>query len=344
MKLLPWKKDRDAPDEAREDAEEPSAEEKAETTPLPEPREPRLEDPKPTELSKRDYFAVVVRAGKEAIADNIPDSAAAMAYYSFLAIPAVLLISVGIFSLVASPRAIETVIEKLGTVVPGEAITLLEDSLTRAIENPQSGWYMVIVGGAVALWTATGAINALMRALNVAYDREETRGFFRQRLTALAMLVLMLIAVGLVVVLLILGPILSDWIGGVVGLETVFKWIWWTVQWPVLILGLLFVFAGLLYLGPNVDHPRWSFVTLGSAVAVVLWLVGSGAFALYVAAFASYNKTWGSLAAVIIMLTWLWLSSLAILFGAEINAEAERSRELRRGEPAEREIQAPAKA
>ena len=136
MKLLPWKKDRDAPDAAREDAEEPSAEEKAETTPLPEPREPRLDDPKPTELSKRDYFAVVVRAGKEAIADNIPDSAAAMAYYSFLAIPAVLLISVGIFSLVASPRAIETVIEKLGTVVPGEAITLLEDSLTRAIENP----------------------------------------------------------------------------------------------------------------------------------------------------------------------------------------------------------------
>ena len=100
----------------------------------------------------------------------------------------------------------------------------------------------------------------------------------------------------------------------------------------------------MLYLGPNVDHPRLKYLSFGSIVAVVIWLLASGAFAWYVANFGSYNKTWGSIAAVIIMLTWIWLSALALLFGAEVNAEAERSRELRRGEPAEQDLTAPAKA
>ena len=99
----------------------------------------------------------------------------------------------------------------------------------------------------------------------------------------------------------------------------------------------------MLFLGPNVDHPRWRFLSFGAVLAVIIWLLASGAFAFYVSQFGSYNKTWGSLSAVVIMLTWLWLSALALLFGAEINAEAERSRELRRGEPAEVELQAPAK-
>jgi membrane protein len=98
-----------------------------------------------------------------------------------------------------------------------------------------------------------------------------------------------------------------------------------------------------MYYGPNVKHPHWRFLSIGAIVALVIWLVGSGAFAFYVSKFSSYNKTWGSLAAVVVMLTWLWLSSVAVLLGAEINAEAERSRELRSGEPAERELQAPAK-
>jgi membrane protein len=99
-----------------------------------------------------------------------------------------------------------------------------------------------------------------------------------------------------------------------------------------------------MYYGPNVEHPRWRFLSFGSVFALVVWLIASGAFAFYASRFGSYNKTWGSLAAVVVMLTWLWLSSVALLLGAEINAEAERSRELRRGEPAEVELQAPAKA
>ena len=311
--------------------------------PQPERAEPELRDPDLTDLSKRDYGAIFVRAAKESIDDAIPDSAAALAYYAFLAIPATLLVTVGFFSLFGSADAVNTIMEKLATVVPAEAVTLLEESLTRITENDSGGLVMVILGFVLAFWTATGAMNGLMRALNRTYERKETRNFLKQRITALGMLGFMLLAFVLSFGLLVLGPALSDWIGGAVGAESVFKWIWWTVQWPILVLGLLLAFAGILYLGPNVEHPRWQFITPGSIVAVFVWLLASGLFALYVSLFGSYNKTWGTLAAVIIMLTWLWLSGLALLFGAEVNAESERSRELREGKPAEAQIQAPTK-
>ena len=312
-------------------------------TPQPERAEPKLRDPSLRDLSKRDYKAIVVRAGKEAIDDTITDHAAALAYYAFLAIPATLLLAVGFFSLFAGPDAVSTIMEKLSGIAPAEAISLLEDSLNRISANESGGLVMVLLGFVLALWTATGAMNALMRALNRTYDRKETRKFVKQRVTALGMLVFMLLAFGLSFGLLVLGPALSDWIGSALGAESAFKWIWWTAQWPVLVLGLLLAFAGILYLGPNVEQPRWHFLTLGAVVAVLVWLLASGLFAVYVSLFGSYNKAWGTLAAVIIMLTWLWLSALALLFGAEINAEAERSRELRRGEPAEHELHAPAK-
>jgi membrane protein len=312
--------------------------------PQPERDEPRLRDPGLTDLSARDYKAILVRAAKEALEDQITDIAAALAYYAFLAIPAALLVAVGFFGLFAGPDAINTIMEKLGTVAPAETIELLDESLTRITENRNGGLVMVVLGIVLALWTATGAMSGLIRGLNTAYGQQESRGFLKQRLVALLMLGCMLLAVALVFGLLVLGPHLSGWIGNSIGLETVFEWIWWTAQWPILVLGLLFAFAAILYIGPNVDHPRWQFITPGSVFAAAIWLAASGLFAVYVSMFGSYNKAWGSLAAVIIMLTWLWLTALAILFGAEINAEAERSRELRRGRAAERELQAPPKA
>ncbi len=312
--------------------------------PQPEHDEPSLPDPTPTVLSLRDYRAIVVRASKESLDDHITNLAAAIAYYSFLAIPSLLLVAVGLFNLFASPDAIGTITEKLAGVVPREALTLVDDSLTRVIENnASSGIAMALVGTVLAAWSLTGAMQTLMWALNSAYGRDETRGFLKRRLTALVMVILMLFAFVLAFALLVLGPQLSGWIGEAVGIEAFIDWLWWTVQWPVLILGLLVAFAAILYLGPDVDHPRWQFLTLGTALAVVVWLLGSGAFAVFVSQFGSYNKAWGSVAAVIVMLTWLWLSALALLFGAELNAEAERSRELRRGEPAEVELQAAAR-
>jgi membrane protein len=312
--------------------------------PQPERDEPTLADPRVRDLSMRDYLAILIRAGKESLSDHVTNLAAALAYYSFLAIPSALLVAVGVFSLVGDEDSVSTIIDKLEGVVPEEALTLIKESLDRVTERQSSsGIALVVIGSVLALWTLTGAMQTLMWALNAAYDREETRGFFKRRLTALALIVLMLLAFVLVFGLLVLGPVLSDAIGSALDLESFVQWLWWTAQWPILLLGLLLVFAAIFYLGPDVDHPRWQFLTFGTVISVVVWLLASGAFALFVSRFGTFDKTWGSLAAVIIMLTWLWLSGVALLFGAEINAEAERSRELRRGEPAETKLQAPPK-
>jgi membrane protein len=313
--------------------------------PQPEHDEPKVDDPSLDDLSKRDYMAIFVRAAKKSIKDHLPNLAAALAYYAFLAIPSLLLISVGVFGLVADKDAVGKLVDRLETVAPPEALTLVRQSLERITEGQaSSGLTMIVIGSVLALWTLTGSMQTLMWALNSAYDREETRGFVKQRLTALLMIILLLVAFVLAFGLLVLGPHLSGWIGSAVDLETLVEWLWWTAQWPILVLALLAVFATVLYLGPNVDHPRWSFLTLGTVTSVLAWLLASGAFAVFVGQVGSYNKAWGSLAAVIIMLTWLWISGLALLFGAEVNAESERSRELRRGDQAaSTELQAPPK-
>src|ERR687885_656489 len=327
---------RPPPDEA------PPADEAPE--PQPEHREPRLRDPGPTELSKRDYLAILKRSLKEANNDHIPNLAAALAYYAFLAIPSALLLAAGIFSLLAGPHAVSTIVDKLHTIIPGQAQNLLEGSLRRMTQRQATGATIAGIGGALALWSLGGAMQNLMWALNIAYDRDETRGFVRRRLTAFVMVFFVLLGFALSFGVLVLGPHMSTWIGDAIGAKTVVKVVWWAAEWPLLVVGLLVSFAGILYLGPNVQHPRWKFLSFGSVVAIVIWLLASGAFAFYVSKFGSYNKAWGTLSAVVVMLTWLWLSALALLLGAEANAEAERSRELRRGEPAEVELQAPAKA
>jgi membrane protein len=312
--------------------------------PQPERAEPKLAEPTPRDLSKRDYVAIVKRAAKSSLRDHISNLAAALAYYAFLAIPAALLVAVGVFNLVADDDLVQEIVDRLQGVAPQEAVNLVDQTLRRVVESQaNSGIALVVIGSVLALWTITGAMETLMWALNAAYGREETRGFFKRRLTALVMIVVLFISFVLAFGLLVLGPHVSGWIGSAVGAETLVKALWWTLQWPLLILWLLLAFGTIYYLGPNVDHPRWQFLSLGTAISVFVWLAASAGFALYVSQFSSYNKAWGSLAAVIIMLTWLWLTGLALLFGAEVNAEAERSRELRRGEPAESELQAPPK-
>jgi membrane protein len=326
--------------------EEAESYEPADEAPQPQPErhERKVDDPRLRDFTTRDYLAILKRTVRSSLDDGITDLAAALAYYSFLAIPAVLLVAVGLFTLVAGPEAITTLMEELGRIVPAETTELLGSSLERLNENESGSLALTIVGFVLALWTTTGAMTSFMRAVNRAYDRKETRNFVRQRLVALEMVVVMAIAFLLVFGLLVLGPALSEWFGSLLGLEGVFGWIWWIAQWPILIVGLLAAFATVLYLGPNVDHPRWRFLTPGAVFAVVVWLAASGLFAVYTSMFDSYNKTWGALAAVIVMLTWLWLTGLALLVGAELNAETERSRELRAGEPAEQAIVAPPKA
>lgn len=312
--------------------------------PQPEHQEPRLEDRRPTTLSKRDYFAILKRSGKEALDDHITNLAAALAYYAFLAIPSALLVAVGVFSLVAGPDAISTLVDKLDTVMPDQAADLIRRSLTNLTHHHATGATIIGVGGLLAIGSLGGAMQNVMWALNIAYDRKETRGFVRRQRAAWAMLLFVLLGFALTFGLLVLGPQLSKWIGDAVGAKTLVNAAWWAGQWPPLIAGMLVAFAGILYFGPNVEHPRWRFVSFGAVVAVIGWLAASGLFAVYVSRFGSYNKTWGALSAVVVLLVWLWLSAVALLFGAEIDAEAERRRELRPGEPAEVERQPTAKA
>jgi membrane protein len=329
-------------DQARPEPDEAQLE--GATTPQPERGEPRVEHATLRNLSFRDWRAIFQRAGKEMLEDNMMMIAQALAYSTFLAIPSVLLVVIGVFTMIADPSTITNVMNHVGTVMPGQAKSLLQGSITRLDQQRHASLVMTVVGLVLALWSTTGAMTSYMTAVNLAYDRKDRRNFLKKRLTALVMVAIMGVAFVLVAVFLIFGPAIEKYIGSTLGIEGALKWIWWTAQWPILIAGLLAAFAALLYLGPDVEHPRWRFLTVGSALAVFVWLGVSVAFAFYTANFSSYNKTWGSLSAVIVMLVWLWLTALALLFGAEVNAEAERSRELREGEPAERELQVPSRA
>jgi membrane protein len=253
-------------------------------------------------------------------------TAQALAYSFFLAIPAVCLVVLGVFSLVASQDDVERLVERLGRVMPAEATTLLNDSLQRTAASTGQGLAMTAVGFALALWTTTSAATALMQGVTTAFGRDDDRSFLRKRLLALVLVVCLLASALLVVGLLVLGPYMQRWVGDAIGSPDATAWVWWTAQWPLLAAALLFLFAVLLYLGPDVQQPRWQYVTPGAVVALVGWLVASGAFAVYAGHFGSYNKTWGTLSAVVVTLIWLWLTSAALLFGAEVNAALQRAK------------------
>jgi membrane protein len=258
--------------------------------------------------------------------DHVTSIAAALAYYAFLAIPSALLVAVGIFGLFAGPDTVNALVDKLGTIMPREATDLISESLDRLTQRQASATALVGIGGVLAVWAVGSAMQNVMWALNTVFGRDETRGFARRRLVAWAMALFALVGFALAFGLLVLGSALSSWIGSAVNEKGLVTAVWWTAQWPLLIFGLLLAYAGILSLGPNVQR-RWRLVSFGSLVAVVVWLLASSAFAVYVSQFGSYNKTWGVLAAVVVLLTWLWLSAVALLLGAEIEAEAEGRRE-----------------
>jgi membrane protein len=282
--------------------------------PLPAPHQGRLAATR----------TVARRALAEARDDHITMTAQALAYSVFLAIPAALLVVVGVFSLVASPADADSLVERASGVIPPEAATLLRDSLRRSADSPGSGLVMTIVGLVLALWTTTSAATTLMQGITTAFDREDERGFVRKRLLALGIVACLVASAALVGGFLVLGPFVERWAADATGQHTLTAWVWWTAQWPVLITALLAAFAVLLYLGPDAEQPSWKLITPGAVTALVIWLLASAGFSLYASRFGSYDKTWGSLSAVVVMLIWLWLTSVALLLGAEINAETQR--------------------
>jgi membrane protein len=272
----------------------------------------------------RTAWKVLRRAGSDSLEDGVPMFAQALAYSLFLAIPASLLVVLGVFSLFADASSIESLIDRARAVMPEQAADLLQDSLQRTANSPSSGIVMTVAGLALAIWTTTSAAATLMAGLTITYDRRESRKFVQQRVLAFVIVAALVISGGLVIGLLVLGPHLERWIGNALGLPTLTAWLWWSVQWPILIAGLLFSFAIVLYFGPDVEQRSWKLITPGAVTAVLIWLAASGGLAFYTAHFGSYEKTWGTLSAVVVTLLWLWLTSAALLFGAEINAEVRR--------------------
>jgi membrane protein len=298
----------------------------------PEPDEAELED---APFSLRELLDDFKRAAKSMLEDNMLMIASALAYSTFFAIPSVLLVVVGLFTLIAGPQTITSLIDSFGHVMPSQATQLLSGSLHRLDSHPSTSITMTLVGFVLAVWSITSAMTSFMTAVNIAHDCEDKRSFVRKRAVALVMAACIGVAFMLVAVLLMFGPQIEKHLASAIGASTLVGYLWWIAQWPVLVVGLLAAFATVLYLGPDLadENRRWKFITPGAVVAAVVWLAVSGLFAVYTAKFGSYNKTWGSLSAVIVMLTWLWLSSLALLFGAELNAEIEASQERRRGLP-----------
>jgi len=298
--------------------------------PRPEPDEAPLE---PAPFSWRTLPGACKRAAKAMLDDNMLMIASALAYSTFFAIPSVLLVAVGLFTLIAGAQTITSLINSFGHVMPHQATQLLGGSLHRLDHHPSTSVAMTAVGILLAVWSTTGAMTSFMTAVNIAYDCKDTRNFVRKRAVALVMAACIGAAFVLVAVLLMFGPQIEKHVGSALGASTLVAYVWWAAQWPILLGGLLAAFATVLFLGPNLrdEHRRWRLITPGAVVAALVWLGVSGLFAVYTAKFGSYNKTWGSLSAVIVMLTWLWLSSLALLFGAELNAEIEARHQRRRG-------------
>ena len=284
---------------------------------------------------------IVLQAGKRLLAHNGTMLASALAYSVFFAIPSVLLVAVGVFTLVVGPETITSLMQHFRHVMPAQATSLLGSSLKRLDAHPTQGVIATVVGSVLAVWSTTGAMTGYMTAINLAYERKDTRGFVRKRIVALAMVAVIGIAFLLVAVLLMFGPPVEHLIASHAGAaSSAVGWVWWIAQWPILLVGLVAAFETLLYLGPDVSNRPWRLISRGPLVAAVVWIAASGAFAFYSSTFGSYNKTWGSLSAVIVMLTWLWLSALALLLGAEIDALRERPQlEPRRARPAQHTVE-----
>lgn len=290
----------------------------------------------PLELRRSSLRGVAQRVWREARSDGLTDWAAALTYYGVLSIFPALLALVSVLGIVGQ-SATQPLVDNLTSVAPGPAKDIVTSSLEGLQNSGGAAGAVFVIGLLGALWSASGYVSAFMRASNAVYDVEEGRPIWKTLPIRIAVTVvtLVLLAVSAVAVA-VTGP-LARQIGDLVGVGDTAVTAWDIAKWPVLVLIVAFLFSILYWAAPNVRHPRLRWVTPGGLIAVVLWLVASALFALYVANFGSYNKTYGALGGVIVFLVWLWLSNLVLLLGAEINAELERARGIEQGVPADRE-------
>jgi membrane protein len=268
--------------------------------------------------------------------DNLTDWAAALTYYGIVALFPALIALVSILGLIGQ-SAPKPLLDNLGSFAPGPAHQILENALNGLTQSRGGAGILFAVGLAGALWSASGYIGAFIRASNAIWDVEEGRPIWRVVPLRLFVTIVMLILLAASAVAVVVTGPLADRVGKLLGIGSAAVTTWDIAKWPLLVLVVSVMFSILYYASPNVRQPGFRWVTPGGIVAVIAWMVASAAFGLYVANFGSYNKTYGSLGAIIIFLVWLWLSNVAILFGAELNAEIVRGRQIEAGQPAERE-------
>ncbi len=279
----------------------------------------------PHRLTAREWFAVFRRTAKQFLEDDCMGLSQQVAFGSLLAFfPSVILL-VGLLGLIGAYEDLKTF---LGTIAPGAVIDAIELAQKTAAGNKTASTVAVVIGLFAAIWAASGAMNAVIKAVNRAYDRVETRPFWKVRVYALVLVFATGLTLAGLFVLIVFGGPLGAAIANQAHLGGAWDWVWNILRWPLAFCSVLLFFALVYYLAPNVDQRNWKWVTPGSLVGAILWLVLSGLFALYTSFSSSYDETYGSLAGGIILLLWLNYSAMAILFGAELNAELDRQADI----------------
>lgn len=294
----------------------------------------------PAQLTKPSWKYIGRKTFREFSDDQCTDLAAALTYYAVLALFPALLAMVSLLGLFGQQGHTDELIGVLADMGAGSVAETIKGPLQQLTENSSAGPALVI-GIVGALWSASGYVGAFSRAMNRIYEIREGRPFYKLRplmmvITLAAVILAGLVAIGLVVS----GPVARA-VGDAIGLGDTAVTIWSIAKWPILLGLAALVVAILYYATPNVQQPKFRWISVGAAVAILTWVIASGLFGLYVSQFSNYNKTYGSLAGVIIFLLWLWITNLALLFGAELDAEMERGRQLQAGIRAEHDIQLP---
>lgn len=306
----------------------------------PEPDDSRKPDD-PTDVTKPSWKYIAKKTLREFTKDQCPDLAASLTYYAVLSLfPALLaLVSMlGIFG--QADKTTGALLEIVQGFAPADTVEAIREPIQKLTSSPAAGLTLVI-GLLTALWSASGYVGAFARAMNRVYEIDEGRPFVKLRGTVLGVTIVnLLIVVVLAAMLVLTGPV-AESVGNAVGLGGAFLTVWNILKWPVMVALVVMAIAILYYATPNVKQPKFRWMSLGSFIALVIFLLASLGFALYVANFSSYNETYGTIGGVIVSLLWLWILNMSLLFGAEFDAEMERGRQLQAGIEAEETIQLP---
>jgi len=288
------------------------------------------------DVPKPAWGGVLKRTFREFSDDNLTDLAAALTYYGVLAIFPMLIVIVSVLGLIGN-SVTQPLIDNVGTFAPGATQTIIKNAVTNIQTHQGTAGVLFVVGLLIALWSASGYIAAFMRAANVVWDVPEGRPIYKTIPIRLGVTLITVVLLTLSALAVVFTGTLAGKVGNLIGVGSTAVQIWDIAKWPVLLLIVSGILAILYYSAPNVKQPGFRWVSPGSVLAVVLWIVASALFALYVANFGSYNKTYGALASVIVFLVWLWITNVVILFGAELNAELERGRQIVGGHPEDEE-------